>query len=64
MPGEIITRLNREMVRALKLPEMHDRLLALGADPIANSPQAFAGFIKSEHEKWAQVIKQAAIRAE
>ena len=61
---EIIVRLNREMVRILNLPEMHERLLELGADPVANSPQAFAAFIKSEHDKWARVIRQAGIRAE
>jgi len=64
VPAEIIARLNREMVRILNLPEMHERLLGLGADPVANSPQQFAEFIKSEHDKWARVIKQAGIRAE
>ena len=64
MPGEIVTRFNREIVRILNLPEMHERLLGLGADPVANSPPAFAAFIRSEHAKWARVIKQAGIRAE
>jgi tripartite-type tricarboxylate transporter receptor subunit TctC len=61
---EIVTRLNAEIVRILKLPEMHERLLGLGADPVGNTPQAFAAFVKSEHDKWARVIKQAGIRAE
>ena len=61
---EIVTRLNSEIVRILKLPEMHERLLGLGADPVANSSQAFDVFIKSEYEKWGRVIKQAGIRAE
>ena len=64
VPSEIIVRLNREIVRILNLPDMHERLLGLGADPVANSPQAFAGFIRSEHDKWARVIKQAGMRAE
>ena len=64
MPGEIVMRFNREIVRILNLPEMHERLLGLGADPVANSPPAFAAFIRSEHAKWARVIKQAGIRAE
>jgi tripartite-type tricarboxylate transporter receptor subunit TctC len=63
-PKEIIVRLNSEIVRILKLPEMHERLLALGADPIGSTPQAFAAFIKSEHDKWARVIRHANIRAE
>jgi tripartite-type tricarboxylate transporter receptor subunit TctC len=64
VPQEIVTRLNSEMVRILRLPEMHERLLGLGADPVANRPQAFAAFIKSVHDKWARVIKQAGIRAD
>jgi len=64
VPAHIIMRLNREMVQALTRPEMHDRLLALGADPVANSPPAFAAFIRSEHDKWANVIRQAGILAE
>ena len=64
MPNEIVVRLNREIVRILNLPDMHDRLLRLGADPVANSPQQFAAFIKSEHAKWARVIKQARIQPE
>ena len=64
VPAEVILRLNREIVRILKLPDMQERLLALGADPVANSPPAFAAFIKSENEKWARVIKQAGVRAE
>lgn len=61
---EIVTRLNREMVRILKLPEMHERLLGLGADPVGSTPQVFGTFIKSEQDKWARVIKQAGIRVE
>jgi tripartite-type tricarboxylate transporter receptor subunit TctC len=64
VPAEIVARLNAEIVRILKLPEMHERLLGLGADPVGNTPQAFAAFVKSEHDKWARVIKEAGIRAE
>src|SRR5471032_1168787 len=52
-PQQIIARLNSEIVRILKLPAVHERLLALGADPVASTPEAFAAFIKSEHDKWA-----------
>ena len=64
VPAEIVTRLNAEIVRILKLPEIHERLLGLGADPVGNTQQAFAAFVKSEHGKWARVIKEAGIRAE
>lgn len=63
-PQQIVERLNGEIVRILKLPEMKERLLGLGADPVGNSAPAFAAFIRSEHDKWARVIRQANIRAE
>jgi tripartite-type tricarboxylate transporter receptor subunit TctC len=61
-PQPIVTRLNREMVRILDDPAMHDRLVGLGSDPAPSTPQQFAAFIRSEHDKWAAVIKKAGIR--
>ena len=64
MPPQIVERLNREIVRVLREPATRERLLGLGADPVGNTPQQFAAFIKSEHYKWARVIRDANIRAE
>jgi len=61
-PIAIVDRLNREIVRILKLPDMRERLQGLGADPVGNTPQEFAAFIRSEHAKWARVIKQAGVK--
>ncbi|MEO8442103.1 MAG: tripartite tricarboxylate transporter substrate binding protein [Betaproteobacteria bacterium] len=63
-PVDIVTRLNREIVRILHQPEMQGRLRQLGSDPVGNSPSEFAGFIRSEHDKWAHVIRQAKLRVE
>ena len=38
--------------------------MALGADPVDNTPEQFSAFIRSEHLKWAGVIREANIRAE
>ena len=61
-PRAIVARLNSEIVKSLKVPEVRDRLLSQSAEPAGNSPQAFAAFIKSEHDKWADVVRRAAIR--
>ena len=58
-----LIRFNREIVRILAAPEMQERLRQLGSDPVGNSPAEFAAFIKSEHDKWAKVIRQAGIKA-
>jgi tripartite-type tricarboxylate transporter receptor subunit TctC len=63
-PRPIIDRLHQEMVRALRAPDMKERLNALGLDGIGSTPEEFAAYIKSETEKWAKVIKAMGIRPE
>lgn len=54
-------RLNAEIVKALQVPDVRERLLSQSTEPVGNSPQAFAAFIRSEHDKWADVIRRAGI---
>lgn len=61
-PRPIIDRLNHEMVKLLKSPEIRDRLIADGTDPAPTTPEEFAAYIKSETEKWTKVIKAAGIK--
>lgn len=63
-PKETIVKLNREIVRILETPEMNRRLTQDGADVVASTPQEFGAYLASETKKWAQVIKQAGIRAD
>ena len=56
-PRKIIATLNAEFVRALSLPEIRERLLAQGAEPVGGTPEQFAAFIRSDIPKWAQVVK-------
>src|SRR6266496_1820275 len=60
----IVTRLHDEIVRALRAPEVIQRLAADGAEPVGSSPEEFAAFIKSEIDKWVRVASAAGIRAE
>ncbi len=63
-PKVIVDRLSAEIVRILNQPDMKERLLTLGAVPVASTPQQFAAFIAAEHAKWARVIREANIRVE
>jgi tripartite-type tricarboxylate transporter receptor subunit TctC len=63
-PKYIVNRLNAELVRTLKLPDVRDRLISQSTEPVGNTPQAFAAFMKSEYVKWAKVIKAANIKVE
>ena len=63
-PRPIVERLNREIVRTLQLAEVAARLAYDGAEAAGSSPQQFAAHIKAERDKWARVIKQAAIHGD
>jgi tripartite-type tricarboxylate transporter receptor subunit TctC len=58
-PKTIIERLNAEAVKALRSPEVVDNLSSQGAEPVASSPEEFTTFIRSEIDKWANVVKAA-----
>ena len=63
-PREIIQRLNAEVARGLRAPDARERLYSIGAEPMADTPEAFAAYIQSEMVKWAKVVKAAGIRVE
>jgi tripartite-type tricarboxylate transporter receptor subunit TctC len=63
-PKPLVNRLHAELVRALELPDVRERLLTQGTEPVGNSPQEFAAFMKSEYVKWAKVIRAAGRRQE
>ncbi len=61
-PKEIVSRLNRETVAILALTDVRERLLALGDDPVASTPDEFAQRIKDEIRMWGDIIRQANIK--
>src|SRR3954451_17853538 len=63
-PREIVARLQREVVGVIALPEMRERLIALGFEPVGSTPEEFAQRIDWEIAKWAGVIRAAGIKAQ
>ena len=63
-PPEIVKRLNTEIVKILNMPDVRERMEALGVDPVANTPEEFAAFQKAEIAKWAKVIKEGNVKVE
>jgi len=61
-PKEVIARLNADVLKVVRSPELADRLKAEGSDPVGNSPAQYATFLRDEIAKWAKVIKQAGIK--
>jgi len=63
-PRDIVERLNAEIVRALAAPEVREKLAASGIEPLTDTPDEFAKFIRSETVRFARVIKDAGIKPE
>lgn len=62
VPKDIVDRLSREIGKAIANPKVNQLYVNLGTQPIANTPEQFAAFIKAESTKWARVIKTANIQ--
>ena len=64
VPREIVAKLNAEVVRILKLPDVRQNLAGQGADPLFLAPDEFGAFIKTETAKWAKVVKASGASAD
>ena len=63
-PAEIIGRLNSAVVKIVQSPELKERMLADGSEPVGNTPEQFRAFIGDEIVKWRRVIQLAGLKAE
>jgi tripartite-type tricarboxylate transporter receptor subunit TctC len=61
-PPAIINKMYGELEKALKLPDVVQRLAATGFEPVGSTPAAFADFVRKDIERWARVIRDAGIR--
>ncbi|NYT85421.1 Bug family tripartite tricarboxylate transporter substrate binding protein [Pollutimonas harenae] len=61
-PKETIAALNKDVVAALNQPEVHQRLVDFGIQPVGNTPEEYAALLKSETERWHKLIKELGIR--
>lgn len=63
-PKDIVTRLNTEIVNALKSSDVRDRLINSGLEVKSNSPEEMTDFARTEYDRWGKVIKAAGIKPE
>ncbi len=63
-PKPVITKLNAEVQRVFRLPEVAERLKTLGLEPVLSSPEELAAYQASEITKWTKVVKESGARAE
>ena len=63
-PKDVVAKIHDDAVRALKLPDVAERIAAQGGEVIGNTPAEFAAFIAAESAKYAKIIREAGVRLE
>jgi tripartite-type tricarboxylate transporter receptor subunit TctC len=63
-PPAVVNRLSEELRKSLSRPETKERLKALGAVTVSDTPEGFLDFLKKDHDRWARVIKASGVKAE
>jgi tripartite-type tricarboxylate transporter receptor subunit TctC len=63
-PASVVARLNAEFLKALKAPDVQERLKASYLEPLGSTPEEFGRFIEAEHKKWGDAARAAGIQPE
>jgi tripartite-type tricarboxylate transporter receptor subunit TctC len=63
-PRDIALQLSAEIVRILNMPEVREKLVAQGLDPVGDTPEQFGAYIRAEIAKWAKVVAASGARPE
>jgi tripartite-type tricarboxylate transporter receptor subunit TctC len=63
-PADVVNRIQAETARIVQLPDIAKRLTELGATPVANPPAQFADFVKTDTDKWRNLVATAKIKVE
>ena len=64
VPQSTIATLSREIVAIMRAPDIKERMLSQGFEPVGNDPEGFAKFIREELPRWEKVVKAAGITAQ
>jgi tripartite-type tricarboxylate transporter receptor subunit TctC len=64
MPKDVVSKVQTEIVRVLRLPDVQERLAAQGFDSIGTTPEQFGEVLRADVERWRQVVKAAGLRAD
>ena len=64
MPKEAALTVQREIARILKIPEIREKFVQQGADPVGDTPDEFGAYMRKETAKWAKVVKASGAKAD
>jgi len=63
-PRPVVDRIQAEVAKVLKVPEIRDRLLRDGIEPVGNTPEEFLAHTRREAQKWSKVVRDANVKVE
>jgi tripartite-type tricarboxylate transporter receptor subunit TctC len=63
-PRAIVQRLHDEFAKALAQPDVREKMLGLGAEPVASTPEQFGAYVRSEAAKYAKIVKASGARVD
>ena len=63
-PRPVLDAIHAQAVKALQVPEVRERMAALGIDPAGNTPEQLGAILKADLEKWTAVAKSAGVKAQ
>lgn len=63
-PRDVADRLGQAIRKAMSMPDVRDKLLATGAEPVAGRPEQLAALLKRDYDKWGKLIREKNITAQ
>ena len=63
-PKDVVAKINADIVKLLKTPEMKAKIVELGAEPIGNSPAEMDKFLREDRARWAKLIQETGLKLE
>jgi tripartite-type tricarboxylate transporter receptor subunit TctC len=63
-PKPVVDRLHDEFVKALAAPDVREKMINLGAEPVGNTPEEFAAYVKAEAAKYAKLVKASGAKVD
>jgi tripartite-type tricarboxylate transporter receptor subunit TctC len=64
LPPEIANKIQAEVAKSLKKPELREKFVQQGADPVGSTPEEFGAYMRAETAKWAKLVKATGARVD
>jgi len=64
MPQDLVNKESVELIKAINSPSVREKYIAMGAEPVGNTPAQFTAYIKNEIAKWTKVVKDSGAKVD